>query len=96
MMKLPGRQQRVLNRLEQTLLAEDPGLCQRFAVFTRLTRDEPIPAAEQVRRRRLKFLRPRIVPPAMVISLVTLLAASSLMPGGPAQPSSRAAAVQTS
>ncbi len=44
-MRLPGREQRALDRIEQALVAEDPRLGVRFAFFTMLTRHEAIPEA---------------------------------------------------
>jgi hypothetical protein len=77
MMSLPGCQQRTLDRIEQTLVAEDPGLGLRFAVFTRLTRHEAIPGTEYVLG---GLQRPAMILPLMVISLVALLAVSWLIP----------------
>ena len=86
MMKLPGCRQRALDRIEQTLVAEDPGLGLRFAVFTRLTRHEAIPGTEQVPHRLQQVLRRAIILPLVVISLLALLAASGLIPSRQACP----------
>src|ERR1700683_3469807 len=51
-MRFAGSQGRVLDRMERTLLAEDPRLGSLFAVFTRLTRAEAMAAPDQVRARR--------------------------------------------
>jgi Protein of unknown function (DUF3040) len=82
-------QQRELNRIEQALVAEDPGLGSRFAIFTRLTRHEAMPGTGLLPHRLQRFVRRAIIPPLMVISLVALLAASWLIssqqvcPAGP-------------
>jgi hypothetical protein len=57
MMRLPGCQQRALDRIEQELVAEDPGFGLRFAFFARLTRYEAIPLTEQVPGRLQRVLR---------------------------------------
>jgi hypothetical protein len=56
-MRLSGRQQQALDPIEQTLVAEDPGLGSRFAVFTRLTRHEAMPGTEQVPGPKQRFVR---------------------------------------
>jgi hypothetical protein len=80
MMSLPGQRQRALDRIGQTIVAEDPGLGLRFAFFTRLTRHEAMPGTERVPRRLQRDLRRAIVLPLVVISLLALLAASGLIP----------------
>jgi hypothetical protein len=78
MMRLPGCQQRALDRIEQALVAEDPGLGFRFAFFARLTRYEAIPLTEQVPGRLQRVLRRVIVFPLLGISLAAVLAACGL------------------
>jgi hypothetical protein len=58
-MRLPGAQQRALNRIEKTLADDDPRLGPLFAIFTRLAGHEAMPATERVtapqwRRRRIR------------------------------------------
>jgi hypothetical protein len=48
-MSLPACQQRALDRIAQTLVAEDPRRGSRFALFARLTQHEAMPGIEQVR-----------------------------------------------
>jgi hypothetical protein len=79
-MSLPGSRQRALDRIEHTLVAEDPGLGLRFAVFTRLTRDDAMPGTEQVPGRLQRLLRPAIMLPLLIIGSVALLAAGWLLP----------------
>lgn len=86
MMMLPGRQQRALERIEQTLVAEDPGLGLRFRVFTRLTRHEAIPGTEQATHRLQQVLRRAVILPLVLISLLALVAASGLLPSRQACP----------
>jgi Protein of unknown function (DUF3040) len=95
MMRLPGCQQRALDRIEQALVAEDPGLGLRFASFARLTRHEAIPLAEQVPGRLQRVLRRAIVLPLMGISLAAVLAANWLIPSRQPCPAGPNAAANT-
>ncbi|HEY1345884.1 MAG TPA: hypothetical protein VGF54_12910 [Streptosporangiaceae bacterium] len=73
-MSLPACQERILSGIENALRACEPRLASRFAIFTRLTRDEEIPGTEQLvpqtwlRRaltnagRAFRFLFPRPLP----------------------------------
>ena len=47
-MGLPASQRHALSQIEQTLADDHPGLGALFAVFTRLTGHEAMPATEQV------------------------------------------------
>jgi len=80
-MRLPGRQQRALDRIGHRLTAEEPGLGLQFAFFARLTMHEAMPATEQVPRRRQRFLRRAVLLPLIAVSLATLLAGSWLTTG---------------
>jgi hypothetical protein len=55
-MGLPVRQRRVLERIEYALRGSDPKLAALYAIFARLTRDEEMPRAEQLRHRALLIL----------------------------------------
>lgn len=66
-MSLPARQQRALDRIEKTLLADDPRLGSMFAIFTRLTWHEAMPMTERARTG-LSWLRHA----AAVISIAVL------------------------
>jgi len=55
-MGLPVRQRRVLERIESALRGSDPKLAALYAIFARLTRDEEMPRAEQMRHRALLML----------------------------------------
>jgi hypothetical protein len=55
-MGLPARQRRVLDRIESALRGSDPKLAALYAIFARLTRDEDMPRAEQLRHRALLVL----------------------------------------
>jgi DUF3040 family protein len=68
-MSLPTSETRVLTRIEQSLLSCDPRLRSLFAIFTRLTSQEAMPAREQLRPRRW---RPQ-PGPVIVIALVLVL-----------------------
>jgi hypothetical protein len=93
-MSLPVSQERALTDIEQALLSRDPRLKSLFAIFTRLTRHETMPAFEQLRRRRWR-------PPAGAVILLTIaLVAGVIVLGalgsasgcGPVQPSASTAA----
>jgi hypothetical protein len=45
-MSLPASQQRVLDRIEETLKRREPRLASMFAIFTRLTVHEEVPRTE--------------------------------------------------
>ena len=47
-MSLPARQERILSGIENALRAGEPRMASRFAIFTRLTRDEELPRTEQL------------------------------------------------
>jgi hypothetical protein len=83
-MSLPARQQRALDRIDQTLTGNDPRLGSMFAIFTRLTLDEPMPATERVSAR-LK----RLLHPAMVISIALIAGLTVLLVSVPAHTRSR-------
>jgi hypothetical protein len=55
-MGLPVRQRRVLERIDSKLRGSDPKLAALYAIFARLTRDEEMPRAEQLRHRALLVL----------------------------------------
>jgi hypothetical protein len=47
-MSLPAGQERILSGIERALRSAEPALASRFAMFTRLTRDEELPRTEQL------------------------------------------------
>jgi hypothetical protein len=49
-MPLPACQERILRGMETALRAREPRLASKFAIFTRLTRNEEIPRTEQLPR----------------------------------------------
>jgi hypothetical protein len=51
------RQQRSLEQIEQCLAASDPRLVSMFAMFTTVTRYEPMPVSERAPTRRRRLLR---------------------------------------
>jgi len=67
-MSLPAAEERALTSIEQVLRSRDPKLNSLFSIFTRLTRQEPMPAIEQLRRQRW---RPQ--PGAVVLVALALL-----------------------
>lgn len=82
-MSLPSGQQRALERIEQTLAAQDPRLGALFAVFTRMSRDEALPKTEQItgRLQRLqRLLRPAAAIPLTLLTLASMLVATWLIP----------------
>ncbi|HTS95732.1 MAG TPA: hypothetical protein VMI33_03855 [Streptosporangiaceae bacterium] len=50
-MGLPASQRRILERIEHALRGSDPRLAALFSIFSRLNRDEEMPAIEQLRAR---------------------------------------------
>jgi hypothetical protein len=50
-MGLPASQRKILERIENALRGSDPRLAALFSIFSRLNRDEEMPAIEQVRAR---------------------------------------------
>jgi hypothetical protein len=48
-MGLPARQRRVLDGIERALRGSDPRLAALYAIFDKLTREEPMPRFEQLR-----------------------------------------------
>jgi Protein of unknown function (DUF3040) len=85
-MSLPASQQRALSQIEKTLADDHPGLGPLFAIFTRLTGHEPMPASERVTvswwRRQRRRMRPAVVI-LVGLSMATggLLTLSLLLPG---------------
>jgi hypothetical protein len=55
-MGLPVRQRRVLERIEYALRGSDPKLAALYTIFARLTRDEEMPRAEQLRHSAVMIL----------------------------------------
>jgi len=56
-MSLPAGQQRVLDGIAEALRRTEPRLASKFAIFARLSKDEPPPRREQLAARRpLAFL----------------------------------------
>jgi hypothetical protein len=92
---LPAGQQRVLQRIEQALLADDAGLESLFAVFTRLAENDAMPRAEQVASRLQRQLqRPAAVMLIAVTALLGILVLTILPRGGQACGAAPARAVQ--
>jgi hypothetical protein len=81
MMTMPRRRQQALDQIGHSLAVEDPGLGLRFAFFTMLTRDEAMPATEQVPDRWRRRMRRAALIPLIAISLAALLATSWLTSG---------------
>ncbi len=61
-MTLPARQQRILDGMAVSLQERDPRLASLFSNFTRLTRQEPMPRAEEMPPGRPAGLRGRPQP----------------------------------
>lgn len=61
-MTLPARQQRILDGMAVSLQERDPRLASLFSIFTRLTRQEPMPRAEEMPPGRPAGLRGRPQP----------------------------------
>ncbi len=67
-MSLPAAEERALTGIEQALRSRDPRLSALFSIFTRLTRQEAMPAIEQLRHR---HWRPQ--PGAVLLAAVALI-----------------------
>jgi hypothetical protein len=52
-----GRRERSLERIEEPLVASSPRLASMFAIFTVMTRHDPMPATERLAPRRARLLR---------------------------------------
>jgi hypothetical protein len=95
-MSLPVSEERALTDIEQALLHRDPRLKSLFAIFTRLTRHEAMPAIEQLRRRRRRW-QPSpgaaiVVAIALLVGAIVIGSLGSTKGCGPAQPSASTAA----
>lgn len=73
LMRLPPRQQRALERIDRTLAADDPRLGSMFAIFTRLTVNEPMPTTERVSVWLKRLMRPAVVISVALIAGLTVL-----------------------
>jgi hypothetical protein len=76
-MSLPAAEERALTGIEQALRSRDPRLSALFSIFTRLTRQEAMPAIEQLRRRHWQP-QPGAVLLAAVALIVCAVVAGSL------------------
>jgi Protein of unknown function (DUF3040) len=76
-MSLPVAEERALTSIEHALLSRDPRLSSLFSIFTRLTRQEAMPAIEQLRPRRWRP-QPGAVLLAAIALMVCAVVASSL------------------
>jgi Protein of unknown function (DUF3040) len=81
-MRFAGSQGRALDRMERTLLADDPRLGSLFAVFTTLTRQEPMPATEQVRTERWRLPRAAVTVLIALVILAGVFTLASSTPNG--------------
>ena len=84
-MSLPASQRRALDQIEKTLADDHPSLGPLFAIFTRLTGHEAMPATERVTARTWRWQR-RMLPGVVTIvglAMVTgaLLTLSLMLPG---------------
>jgi hypothetical protein len=82
-MSLPACQQRALDRMEGALRASEPHLASMYTMFGRLTASEPI-GAEQLTRKRLRWLQPGTAMYAIVLVPVMFAAiiVGALLGGG--------------
>jgi hypothetical protein len=93
-MSLPVSEERALTDIEHALLFRDPRLKSLFAIFTRLTRHEAMPAIEQLRQQRW-----HPSPGAAILLAIALLVGAIVIGSfgpasgcGPAQPPASTAA----
>jgi hypothetical protein len=82
-MSLPACQQRALDRMEGVLRASEPHLASMYTMFGRLNAGEPI-GAEQLTRKRLRWLQPGTAMYAIVLVPVMFAAiiVGALLGGG--------------
>jgi hypothetical protein len=83
MMSLPARQQRALDRIEKTLMADDPRFGSLFAIFTRLTWHEAMPGIELAKSGRWHSLRPFAAIAIALIAVASVLMLTLLAPRRP-------------
>jgi hypothetical protein len=90
-MSLPACQQRILDGIAGTLQACDPRMASLFSIFTRLTRQEPMPRREEldgsgrlrrtlrgIRGLRLARLRSIVLIPVALAAIIGLLMLSPM------------------
>lgn len=82
-MSLPACQQRALDRIEKTLLADAPRFGSLFVIFTRLTWHEAMPAIELVKPGRWHSLRPLAAIAVALIAVASALMLTLLAPRRP-------------
>jgi hypothetical protein len=87
-MSLPARQRRALNQIEKALTGDQSGPGPLFAIFTRLTRHEPMPLTERVtvsrRRWQLRQMRGAAVTfVGLAVFAAVLLTLSLTLPDRP-------------
>jgi hypothetical protein len=82
-MGLPACQQRALDRMEGALRASEPHLASMYTMFGRLNASEPV-GAEQLTRKRLRWLQPGTAMYAIVLVPVMFAAiiVGALLGGG--------------
>jgi hypothetical protein len=85
-MSLPASEARVLSTIEERLLARDPRLRSLFSIFTRLNWQEAMPAREQLRRPRWRPRPGAVMLVALLLAVVSIVAASLAMPGRACSP----------
>ncbi len=95
-MSLPAAEERVLTRIEQALLSRDPRLNSLFSIFTRLTRQEAMPAVEQLRPRRWRLQPGAVLLVAIALLVCALVAGSLASSGGCVQAPATTATAQPS
>jgi hypothetical protein len=82
-MSLPACQQRVLDRIEGALRANEPHLTSMYTIFSQISADEPI-GTEQLARKRLRWFQPGTAMYAIVLIPVMFAAiiVGALLGGG--------------
>lgn len=80
-MSLPAVQQRVLDRIEETLQASEPRLASMFAIFTRLTRGEALAATERLPSAPRWWRSTRRLRTFVLIPVMTAIALSGVLLG---------------
>jgi hypothetical protein len=79
-MGLPVAEARVLTRIEEGLISRDPRFRSLFAIFTRLTWQEAMPAREQLERRQRRPRPGAVILAALVLAVVGIVVAAFTVP----------------
>jgi Protein of unknown function (DUF3040) len=95
-MSLPVAEERALTTIEQGLRSRDARLNSLFSIFTRLTRQEPMPTIEQIRQQRWRPQAGAVVLIALALLVCAIVGGSLASGHGCAQAPAGTATAQPS